>query len=36
MITKMENDLLYLWNDGDPGPESAQAQLGDVNAIDGD
>ncbi len=26
----------YLWNDGDPGPEAAQAQLGDVNAVDGD
>jgi hypothetical protein len=33
MITNHENDLLYLWNDGDPRPEPAQAQLGDVNAI---
>ncbi len=36
MIIKQKNDLQYLWNDGDPGPEPAQAQLGDVNAIDGD
>ncbi len=28
--------IFYLWNDCDPGPEPAQAQLGDVNAIDGD
>jgi hypothetical protein len=35
MITNQANDLLYLWNDCDPGPEPAQAQLGDVNAIDG-
>ncbi len=36
MITNQKNDLQYLWNDGDPRPEPAQAQLGDVNAIDGD
>ncbi len=36
MITNQEHDLQYLWNNGDPGPEPAQAQLGDVNAVDGD
>ncbi len=36
MIMNQANDLQYLWNDGDPRPEPAQAQLGDVNAIDGD
>jgi hypothetical protein len=25
--------IFYLWNDGDSGPEPAQAQMGDVNAI---
>ncbi len=28
--------IFYLWNNGDPRPEPAQAQLGDVNAVDGD
>jgi len=28
--------IIHLWNDGDPGPEPAQPQLGDVDAVDRD